>query len=126
MKKKIDFFLNFILFFFFDFWVSMSHFERCVIAVDSRGCSNGTAPSHAPAGPVPLSSPSGQCRVQARWQVDLFQLTLIGSKKAHSNTLDDIRGTEVSNTCFRAALYAINYRQFFSYYICIALPPKNE
>lgn len=59
----------------------MSHFERCVIAVDSRGCSNGTAPSRAPAGPVPLPSPSGQCRVQARWQMDLFQLTLIGSKR---------------------------------------------
>lgn len=47
-------------------------------------------------------------------------------KKAHGNTLDGISGTEVSNTCFRAALYATNYRHFFSYYICIALPPKNE
>lgn len=88
----------------------LSHFERCVIAVDSRGCSNGTAPSCAPAGPVPVSSPNGQCRVQARWQMDLFLLTLIGSKKAHGNTLDGISGTEISNTSFRAALYAINYR----------------
>lgn len=111
-------------FFNFFFWVVLSHFERCVIGVDIRGCSSGTAPSRAPAGPVPLSSSSRQCRVQARWQMDLFLLALIGSKKAHGNTLDGISGTEVSNTCFRAALYAINYRQFFPTISVLPFPPK--
>lgn len=98
------------------FSVSMGRFERCVIVVDSGGCSYHTqllvcVPRGSPCGSVPgvhlqpsHASPLGlwccplpagevHSRGPSQIAVDLFQLTLISSKKAHSNTLDGISGT---------------------------------